>query len=110
MKRLSKEHILMLHAQLIKEFGGSDGIRDFNLLDSALESPFQTFDGVELYPSLQTKAARLVHGTCHPASHATVSYNVAISLQYASTTTIIIERKEAYSYGKNSKCICPRRT
>jgi death-on-curing protein len=46
MKRLSKEHILMLHAQLIKEFGGSDGIRDFNLLDSALESPFQTFDGV----------------------------------------------------------------
>ena len=62
MKRLSKEHILMLHAQLIKEFGGSDGIRDFNLLDSALESPFQTFDGVELYPSLQAKAARLGYG------------------------------------------------
>ena len=62
MKRLSKKHIIMLHSQLIEEFGGSDGIRDYKLLDSALESPFQTFDGVDLYPSLQAKAARLGYG------------------------------------------------
>ena len=62
MKKLSKEQILMLHSQLIEEFGGSDGIRDYNLLDSALESPFQSFDGTELYPTIQAKAARLGYG------------------------------------------------
>lgn len=62
MKRLSKEQVLLLHSQLIKSFGGSCGVRDDNLLDSALESPFQTFDGEELYPTLQAKAARLGYG------------------------------------------------
>ena len=38
MKKLSKEQILMLHTQLIQQTGGSDGVRDYNLLDSALET------------------------------------------------------------------------
>ena len=42
MKRLSKKQILMLHTQLIQQTGGSDGVRDYNLLDSALETPFQS--------------------------------------------------------------------
>ncbi len=62
MKKLSKEQILALHSQLIEEFGGSDGVRDYNLLDSALEIPFQSFGGEELYPTLQAKAARLGYG------------------------------------------------
>ena len=62
MKKLSKEQILMLHTQLIKEFGGSEGVRDYNLLESALESPFQSFSGEELYPTLYKKAARLGYG------------------------------------------------
>ena len=52
----------MLHTQLIEEFGGRDGVRDYNLLDSALETPFQSFAGVELYPTIQAKAARLGYG------------------------------------------------
>ena len=52
----------MLHSQLIEEYGGSDGVRDYNLLDSALENPFQSFGGEELYPTLQAKAARLGYG------------------------------------------------
>ena len=59
MKRLSKKQILMLHTQLIQQTGGSDGVRDYNLLDSALETPFQSFGGEDLYPTLQAKAARL---------------------------------------------------
>lgn len=47
MKRLSKEQVLLLHSQLIESFGGSYGVRDDNLLDAALETPFQTFDGEE---------------------------------------------------------------
>ena len=62
MKRLTKEQILKLHSQLIIQFGGSDGVRDFNLLESAIESPFQSFGGEELYPTIQAKAARLGYG------------------------------------------------
>ena len=62
MKRLSREQILMLHTQLIQQTGGSDGVRDYNLLDSALETPFQSFGGDELYPTIQAKAARLGYG------------------------------------------------
>lgn len=62
MIRLTKEQVLMLHIQLIEVTGGCDGIRDEGLLDSALETPFQSFDGEELYPSIQSKAARLCYG------------------------------------------------
>ena len=59
---LSKEQVLQLHINLIKATGGSDGIRDEAMLDSALNSPFQSFSGKELYPSIQAKAAQLCFG------------------------------------------------
>lgn len=62
MKKLTKEQILMLHSQLIKQTGGSDGVRDYNLLESAIEAPFQSFNGDELYPTIQAKGARLGYG------------------------------------------------
>ena len=62
MIRLSKEQILILHSHLIKETGGSDGVRDHNLLESAIETPFQSFGSIELYPSIQEKAVRLGYG------------------------------------------------
>lgn len=62
MIRLTKEQIILLHSQLIQETGGSDGIRDENLLESAIETPFQSFGGEELYPSIQAKAVRLCYG------------------------------------------------
>lgn len=62
MKILSKKQIMMLHSQLIEVTGGSDGIRDEGLLDSALAAPFQSYAGEELYPGIQAKAARLGYG------------------------------------------------
>ena len=59
---LSKEQVLKLHASLLKATGGSDGIRDEGMLDLALNNPFQSFGGKELYPSIQAKAARLCFG------------------------------------------------
>ena len=59
---LSKRQILFLHEELIWETGGSPGLQDEALLDSALAAPFQTFDGQPLYPSLQQKAACLCYG------------------------------------------------
>ena len=50
MKRLSKEQIMMLHSQLIEQTGGTTGVRDFNLLESAIETPFQvSYTQKELY-------------------------------------------------------------
>lgn len=60
MKTLSKKQVLTLHSALIQEFGGMDGVRDEGLLESALASPFQTFGGEPVYPSLQSKRRSLV--------------------------------------------------
>lgn len=62
MKILSKRQVLMLHRQLVEQTGGSNGIRDEDLLDSALSAPLQSFDSTDVYPSLQQKAARLCFG------------------------------------------------
>ena len=62
MMKLSKTQVIMLHQRLIQETGGSDGIRDECLLDSALSNPFQSFGGFELYPNIQEKAAQLCFG------------------------------------------------
>lgn len=59
MKRLSIPQIVMMHSALIKETGGLDGIRDENLLDSAVNAPFQTFGGEYVYKTLEAKAVRL---------------------------------------------------
>ena len=62
MIRLSKSQVLLIHDQLITETGGSYGLRDEGMLDSALNAPFQTFGGEDVYPSLQQKATRLCFG------------------------------------------------
>lgn len=59
---LSKEQVILLHDRLIEATGGRKGIRDENMLDSALSNPFQSFGGTELYPSIQSKAAQLCFG------------------------------------------------
>ena len=73
MIKLSKEHVLLLHQHLIETTGGSMGIRDKELLDSALSNPFQSFDGKDLYPTVQAKAAQLCYGLVK--NHAMVDGN-----------------------------------
>lgn len=57
---ISVEEVEIIHAILIRNFGGADGVRDINALESALARPFQTFDGNELYPDYRQKAACLL--------------------------------------------------
>lgn len=59
MIRLSKEQVIKIHSMLIEQTGGSNGIRDEGLLDSALNAPFQTFDGEYIYKTIKAKAAKL---------------------------------------------------
>jgi death on curing protein len=53
------DDILLLHQNSIKDYGGSLGIRDSGLLESAIARPFQTFGGEDLYPTIIEKAAAL---------------------------------------------------
>ena len=52
MTRLTKSQVLGMHHALIERYGGLYGVRDEGLLDSALQSPYQTFDNTELYPTI----------------------------------------------------------
>ena len=91
MIRITKKQVLMLHKQLIDEYGGSHGVRDENLLESALETPFQSFEGEELYPSVQAKAARLCYGLVK--NHSMVDGNKRIGV-HAMLVFLALNRRE----------------
>lgn len=75
---LTKPQLLRMHRAIAFATGGEIGLRDEGLLESALRSPFQTFCGEELYPTLAEKAARL--GFCLTTCHPFVDGNKRISL------------------------------
>ena len=59
MINITKEQIFSLYEMLLEKTGGSSGVVNESLMDSAVNSIWQTFDGVELYPTLEEKGARL---------------------------------------------------
>jgi death-on-curing protein len=59
---LAKEQILRMHGMIIESSGGDAGIRDEAMLESAISSAYQTFDGQDLYPTPHEKIARLAFG------------------------------------------------
>jgi len=65
---ITLQDVLIIHEKLIEEFGGSTGVRDINLLESALARPFSGFGDVEFYPTPAQKAAALVESVVvnHP--------------------------------------------
>ena len=78
MIKFSQEKVLLLHKLITEETGGDPNIRDFSLLESALESAFQTFGGKELYPSKEEKGAGL--GYALISNHAFVDGNKRIGM------------------------------
>ena len=78
MIEFDQDKVLLLQQLLIESTGGTAGVRDFGLLDSALASAFQTFDGVDLYPTKEEKAARL--GFNLVSNHAFLDGNKRIGL------------------------------
>lgn len=60
MEYLTVAEVLLLHARLIQRTGGSRGVRDVRLLESAVARPQATFEGEDLYPDLWGKAAALM--------------------------------------------------
>ena len=78
MIKFSKEKILLLHQVMADATGGDVGVRDEALLESAIETIYSTFDGIELYPSTEEKAAKLGYSLI--ANHAFVDGNKRIGM------------------------------
>ena len=78
MIRFSSDMVKQLHLMMAEATGGSVGLRDEGLLDSALESAFATFDGIELYPTTEEKAARLAFSLV--SNHAFVDGNKRVGV------------------------------
>ena len=78
MIKFSQEKVLLLHKLLTAETGGDPNVRDLALLNSAIESAFQTFGGKELYPTKEEKGARLGYSLI--SNHAFVDGNKRIGM------------------------------
>ena len=78
MIRFSDDKIKLLYKLMVEETGGSFGIRDENLLNSALNGIFQTFDGKDLYPTKEEKGAMLGYSLI--SNHAFVDGNKRIGV------------------------------
>ena len=91
------EQVVKIHSSLIAKTGGMDGIRDKNLLDSALKSPFQTFGGRELYPDIFDKAARLCYSLVenHPFADRNKRIGVHLTLLFLKLNNVNISYSQA---------------
>ena len=75
---LTTDEISSLHDKLIERTGGSLGLRDKNLLESAVYSAMSGFGDNEAYPSVEEKAARLMFSLTN--NHAFVDGNKRIGV------------------------------
>ncbi len=91
------EQVIKLHSSLISKTGGIDGVRDENLLDSALKSPFQTFGGNELYPDILDKASQLCYSLVenHPFVDGNKRIGVHLTLLFLKLNRVNIEYSQA---------------
>lgn len=78
MKYISIEYVLKLHDKLISATGGSKEIRDLGLLKSAIEDSKSTFDGKDLYPTVEDKCASICYSMIN--NHAFVDGNKRIGI------------------------------
>ncbi len=91
------EQVVKIHSSLIAKTGGMDGIRDKNLLDSALKSPFQTFGGRELYPDIFDKASQLCYSLVenHPFADGNKRIGVHLTLLFLKLNNVSISYSQA---------------
>ena len=93
MIKFSKEKVLLLHKLIAEETGGSIGVRDEALLESALENVFSGFGGEEFYPTKEEKGARL--GYALISNHAFVDGNKRIGMYVMKDATQKTPHKSA---------------
>src|SRR3989344_1580898 len=88
---LTLEQLVTIHNDQIERYGGSHGIRDLGLLESALLRPQTTFGGQDLYLTIFDKAASLLHSLL--MNHAFVDGNKRTAM----TTTLVFLELNGYT-------------
>ena len=93
MIKFNKENVLSIYEVLTLKTGGTVGIRDEGLLASALEAPYQTFSGVDLFPTLLEKGVRLGFGLVsnHPFVDGNKRIGILIMLVFFEMNGILID-------------------
>ena len=104
MIKFSKEKVLLLHKLIAEETGGSIGVRDEALLESALENIFSGFGGQEFYPTKEEKGARL--GYALISNHAFVDGNKRIGMYVMLTFLGVKPALRAYPMEKSVASLC----
>jgi death-on-curing protein len=96
------EEVLELHKNSIRDFGGSHGVRDINLLKSAVERPFQSFENIDLYPSTFEKAAAIFQSLVknHPFvdGNKRTAFLASFVLLYRSGLELTASNEDAYNF------------
>lgn len=99
------KEVLLIHDILIKEFGGSEGIRDYNLLVSALGRPFGGTQNNEFYPSVHEKAGALIESLVrnHPFvdGNKRTGYVIMRLFLLSHGLNIIASQEEKYEFVMN---------
>ncbi|OEF96660.1 death-on-curing protein [Vulcanibacillus modesticaldus] len=78
MKGINVSQVILFHQKIISRTGGSDGIRDISLIESALNRAFATFDGKELYEDDLVKISVITYGLIN--NHGFVDGNKRIGI------------------------------
>ncbi|HMG92661.1 MAG TPA: type II toxin-antitoxin system death-on-curing family toxin [Chryseolinea sp.] len=99
---ISLSEVESIHEILIEKFGGSKGIRDREILESAINRPYQTFDQNELYPLPVDKAAAIFESLIsnHPFidGNKRTAYVVMRLILLGSNLDIYADQKEKYEF------------
>jgi death-on-curing protein len=99
---ISLNEVLQLHENSIRDYGGSFGVRDMNLLESAIARPFQTFEGTELYPTVYEKVAALIESIVknHPFidGNKRTGFLVAFAFLQRNNLELIADNFETYDF------------
>jgi len=97
---LTLDEVLSLHAEQIRLFGGSPGVRDVGLLESAMGSVEATFDNVFLHETIFAMAAAYLHGICrnHPFLDGNKRTAVAAALTFLEMNDIEVDAEEDAFY------------
>jgi death on curing protein len=97
---LTLDEVLSLHAEQIRLFGGSSGLRDLGLLESAMGSVEATFEGAFLHETIFAMAGAYLHGICrnHPFLDGNKRTAVAAALTFLELNGVDVDAEESVFY------------